>query len=419
MTDEQTTPRSEPELLPVVSTTIAEYSPIAAGLAELRAQVEAHLPSLDCSTPAGDKLARQSRFALVKLRTSLEERRKEIKAPALQRCNEIDAEAKRITREIEKLEEPFDVAIRAQEAKVAAAKAEADRREQARKQAVEAEINALRLLPTTLLAATPDQVATELDRVQSLSFGHLEDPVERDRALTAQRETLGALTAIHASRVQHEHEQAKIASDRAENERIAREAADRRAAEDAARAEQQAREDTERAVRQAEEERAAAEQRAAEQAEGERRRRNEDTIRRIREQPVALFQATASVLEQAIASINDTSARDAGVDDDYVDQFIAASVEARARLQQMLAEQQRRDADAAEYRELQAKKAEEDRLAAQLAEKQREEREAEAIATATLRDAAEDALNLLLQFVDEDNLTVRKLGAALARDVQP
>lgn len=119
MTDDTDTTRNEPEIQPpVLSTTIAEYSPVAAGLAELRAQVSDYLNpdgtlALDCTVPANENLARSSRFALVKLRTSLEEKRKEIKARALDRCREIDAEAKRITGEIEALERPFDEAITA------------------------------------------------------------------------------------------------------------------------------------------------------------------------------------------------------------------------------------------------------------------------------------------------------------------
>ncbi len=65
-------------------------------------------------------------------RTALETLRKEIKAPALERCRLIDDEAKRITAELLKIEEPIDTAIKAEEQrkeeeKAAKARAEAER----------------------------------------------------------------------------------------------------------------------------------------------------------------------------------------------------------------------------------------------------------------------------------------------------
>ena len=418
MTDDPTTPRSEPELLPPVALSpISEYNATESALAELRHQVTN--ATIDCSTPAGDKIARQSRFALVKLRTALEAERVRIKAPALERCRQIDAEAKRITTEIEALEKPFDDAIRAQEAKIAAEKADAERREQARRAAVEAEIEGVRRAPLGFLTATPAAVAAELDRIRGLTFDHFADPVERDRAQTAQREAIGSLAAIHEQRLQHEREQAKIAADRAENERIAAQARQRQAEEDAARAEQQRLEDEKRAAERAEEERAAAQRRAEEQAEGERRRRNETILRKVREMPVELLHAPASTINDAINAINEATANTAGVDDDYVDAFHAASVEARNHLQQMLDAQLLREQQEKEYRELRARQAEEARAADEQRKREQEQREQAAIAEATLRSAAEDALELLLTFVDEDNLTVRKLGAALAREATP
>lgn len=52
--------------------------------------------AFDLTTTKGDKEARAARMELVKLRTSLEAKRKELKAPALERSRMIDSEAKRI-----------------------------------------------------------------------------------------------------------------------------------------------------------------------------------------------------------------------------------------------------------------------------------------------------------------------------------
>lgn len=65
----------------------------------------------DVSTTKGDREARAARKELVTLRTSLEAKRKELKAPALERAKLIDTEAKRIEAEIRSLEDPIDALI--------------------------------------------------------------------------------------------------------------------------------------------------------------------------------------------------------------------------------------------------------------------------------------------------------------------
>ena len=91
---------------PAIETSIAEYSPTAAGLADLAHRFKNVV--FDVSTTKGDKEARAARLELVRLRTGLEAKRKELKAPALERSRLIDAEAKRITDAILLLEEPID-----------------------------------------------------------------------------------------------------------------------------------------------------------------------------------------------------------------------------------------------------------------------------------------------------------------------
>ena len=115
-------------LAPVIETKIAEYSPTAAALAELR-QRFGNI-AFDLTTTKGDKEARAASLELIRLRTSLEAKRKELKAPALERSRLIDDEAKRITGAILELETPIDQQIKAAEQKKEAerqAKVEAER----------------------------------------------------------------------------------------------------------------------------------------------------------------------------------------------------------------------------------------------------------------------------------------------------
>ena len=88
------------------STSVAEYNPIAAGLAIVR-QRYANV-AWDLKTTKGNAEARAARKELVTLRVSLEAKRVELKAPVLERAKLIDSEAKRITAELLKIEMPID-----------------------------------------------------------------------------------------------------------------------------------------------------------------------------------------------------------------------------------------------------------------------------------------------------------------------
>lgn len=91
------------------TTAVAEYSPLAAGLAELERLYRGVV--FDCRTTEGDGQARKARKELVTLRTTLEAKRKELKAPALERSRLIDSEAKRIEALIRAVELPIDEQI--------------------------------------------------------------------------------------------------------------------------------------------------------------------------------------------------------------------------------------------------------------------------------------------------------------------
>ena len=91
------------------STSVAEYNPIAAGLAVVR-QRYANV-AWDLKTTKGNADARAARKELVTLRVSLESKRVELKAPVLERAKLIDSEAKRITAELLKIETPIDEQI--------------------------------------------------------------------------------------------------------------------------------------------------------------------------------------------------------------------------------------------------------------------------------------------------------------------
>ena len=110
---------------------IVAYSRTEHALAILRGKYKG--ATYDLTTTAGDKLARAARLELKTLRTDLEKKRAELKAPALLFGKTIDSEAARLTAEIQALETPIDAQIKADEKRrederIAKEQAEAARR---------------------------------------------------------------------------------------------------------------------------------------------------------------------------------------------------------------------------------------------------------------------------------------------------
>ncbi|WP_395119675.1 hypothetical protein ACFCQI_01795 [Rhodanobacter sp. FW102-FHT14D06] len=167
-------------------TQIAEYSETAAALADLRQRHQGVV--YDVAKPKEMKAAKEARAELRTLRTSLEKTRKEIKAPALERCRLIDDEAKRITAELVALEEPIDVQIKAEEARAEAerlAKLEAER---LRVEAIQKKIQAIRDVPASLVGKPSVIIAGQLAKLRETTLDEAElgaDYLTATDALTA------------------------------------------------------------------------------------------------------------------------------------------------------------------------------------------------------------------------------------------
>lgn len=260
---------------------VAEYTQTEAALAELRQRYEGM--TFDVTTTKGDKEARSARLELVKLRTNLESKRKEIKAPALAYCQLIDAEAKRITSEIVKLEEPIDQLIKAEESRKAAEKAEKERIERDRIAGIQSNILALTQWPQRAIGKSADDMKAmlaELSGFVPTADVYAEFVGQAEQAMRQAIETLADMTQ---RAVEQEEIQRKMAEEAArletERQRIAQKQAELRRQEAEAAAARQAKEAADRARREEEErqhnERLAAERQRiyAERAELERMQR--------------------------------------------------------------------------------------------------------------------------------------------------
>jgi len=218
-----------------MTTAIAEYSPTEAKLAELRQQYATTVWVVD--TPDRMKLARAARAEIRKWRTDLESERKRIKQPALDRCREIDSEAKRITEELLKLETPVDESIRAEESRKEAERQAKAQAENARIEKARAEIEAIREPARRLIGASSVEIAAEWTDLNNEDVARTD---EFDAAAKAAKvETLDALHCLVGKALAQEAEQARLAAERAELAKLRAEQEDReriekqKAAEDA------------------------------------------------------------------------------------------------------------------------------------------------------------------------------------------
>jgi hypothetical protein len=336
-------------------TPIAEYTETAAALADLRQRHSGVL--YDITVPKQMKAAKEARAELRTLRTSLEKKRVEIKAPALARCRLIDDEAKRITAELVQLEEPIDVQIKVEEARAETerlAKLEAER---LRVEAIQQRIDEIRNLPATLVGKPAVIIQGRLAKLKADELSEDEFAEHYVVARDAHTATIARVEQLLQAQIETEAEQKRIAAERAELDKLRREADERRIADERRAAGERAEADR---LAQVERDRIAAEQaeaNAAEQAERDR---------------LAAEQAEANAAEQAerdrLAAIERGEAMRKAAEER--DRLAAERAEQEAALQaerdRQAAEQKRLDEQAAKLRAEQAaakKKAEADRLA--------------------------------------------------------
>jgi len=298
-----------------ITTEITEYTPTAQALAEFRQRYENAV--FPVATTEGMRKAIEARREIRETRVALEAKRKEIKEPALRRCQLIDAEAKRITAELEALENPIDAQIKAEQERKEREKREAAEREQRRQAAVTETFRRL----SSYVAQAVGKSSAEIRQQEANLREWKPDLSIMTEAELAQFDadiqlTYGQLIHMAVDAEAREAEQARMAAERAELERqqaeLRRQQEEARAAveaaEKAAREAQEAQAKAERekaeAERRAELERVQREQeaiRAREQAEAAERERIEREARQEAERKAAEERAARESAERAQA----------------------------------------------------------------------------------------------------------------------
>ena len=274
----------QPELVTVPGVAIAEYSPTAARLADLRSRLTN--VAYDVSTGKGMDIAIRDRAEIRDLRVALEKKRVELKAPALERSRLIDAEAKRITLELEELEKPIDQQIKAEQDRRKEAQRQREYAEFGRVQAIHDAIGEIHLTVAAAVGRPSAYIAETMEAMRSQPLDPLVYQEMMPQAVAARDAALVKLDTAYRAKLHDEAEAAKVAAERAELAELRKLAAaqkskDETAAAEAAKAEReraaaaQAALDAEAAAARREADRVAAEARAAAQAEHEAKMRSE------------------------------------------------------------------------------------------------------------------------------------------------
>lgn len=259
-----------------VKTAIAEYSPTAAALAELRARL-ANV-AYDVSTTKGLDIAKKDRAEVRGLRVALEAKRVELKAPALERSRLIDAEAKALTAELVALEKPIDDQIKAEERRKEVEKAAREQAEREAAAAIQARIDAIRAFAVIPAGTKAAGIRVGIDNLAAVDVSLDAFGERAGEAAQAKAQTLASMEELHAAAVAHEAEQVRLAAEREELARLRAEQEARDKAErDRIAAEQKAEADRLAAERKKfEQEQAAARAEALKREEADRARRDEE-----------------------------------------------------------------------------------------------------------------------------------------------
>lgn len=317
-------------------TSIAEFKPFEANLAEYKARYENVV--YDMTDKKQEKQARSDRLAIGKVVAELDRVHAATKAPLLEQVRILDGERKRIKDDLQTVQGGIKKQIEEHEAKI-----------QAIEDALIARVEAIRAMAMFEGEPTSDQVMARILQLKKVVINHTFAHYE-PKAVIAKQEANAALSALYDKVAQAESDAAEL--DRLRQEAAERERKDREdkiAAEAAAKAkveaekaaerdrlareesERLARETAERAKRQAEEAARLATERA-EQAERDRMAAEE---RAERERAEAAERAAAAEKQAAIDAAE------------------------AARKATEKAEQDQRDREERERRELEAREANE------------------------------------------------------------
>lgn len=214
-------------------TGIQEYSQTEAALAVLATRYSGVL--FDVGTSAGLTEAKMARADIKGYRVDLEKKRKELKAPTLDRCKLIDDEAKRITAALTALEDPIDSAIKAEEARKEAAKLAKEEAERVRAAIIAKKIVDITSYAIAAIGRTARKINDMIKSVEAMEIDSSFDDRFGEASL-AKADTLSSLRKSFEAQVAADHREDALNAEREQLAREKRQHDEKVAAENAARA---------------------------------------------------------------------------------------------------------------------------------------------------------------------------------------
>jgi len=195
---------------------IQEYNEVTAGLESLKSRMKDVVYGV--TTTKGMAEAKGDRLQIVRLRTSLESKRKEIKAPALEHCKKIDAEAKRITEELLALEVPIDEQIKAEENRKEAEKKARIEAERSRVAGIMAAIEAIRSTPANSRTMKSCDISEQITTIEAIGITADDFAEFQGLAETTRDAVISELNAMQLTAARREEEAARLEAARIEEE---------------------------------------------------------------------------------------------------------------------------------------------------------------------------------------------------------
>jgi hypothetical protein len=243
---------------------IVEYSKTLAVLGDLRQRYEGVVYLV--TTAKGMIDARKARAEIREWRTGLEKERIRIKAPALERARLIDSEAKRITAELVKLENPIDEQIKAEEDRKDKERLAKEETEKTRIENLRGRIQAISEIPFKERGRTSSEVTIVLESTRVIPIDEtfqefqFEAQMVKDGVVGELEKMFTEALAMEQEKVRIIAEREELAKLRAEQEERKREAEKKRVEDEAkVKAARELEERTIRQEREAEEKRMASE----------------------------------------------------------------------------------------------------------------------------------------------------------------
>lgn len=199
----------------VSKTEIVAYNKTEQALAELRTKYSAVV--FDVKSTKGMGAAKEARAELRTYRVDLEKVRVLEKAESLAYGRLVDYEAKRITAELEKLEDPIDDMIKVEEKRKADEKAEKERIEKERVNTIRARISDIERWPLRCIGMSAEKLGIEVDVIASEPISEKVYMELREEALKAWEQADIQIRAMYSAKLE---EEAKAEEQRLETIRL-------------------------------------------------------------------------------------------------------------------------------------------------------------------------------------------------------